>query len=41
MQSIGASAEYGNVQGAVINVVTRQGGERFLFDASYYGQPPR
>jgi|KBSMisStandDraft_5_1062788.scaffolds.fasta_scaffold01443_2 hypothetical protein len=38
VQSIGASAEYGNVQGAVINVVTRQGGERFLYDASYYGQ---
>ena len=33
IQSVGASAEYGNVQGAVINVVTRQGGERFLFDA--------
>ncbi len=38
IQSVGASAEFGNVQGAVINVVTRQGGERFLFDASYYGQ---
>lgn len=38
VQSIGASAEYGNVQGAVINVVTRQGSERFLYDASYYGQ---
>jgi hypothetical protein len=38
IQSIGASAEYGNVQGAVINVITRQGGERFLYDASYYGQ---
>ena len=35
---MGASAEYGNVQGAVINVVTRQGGERFLYDTSYYGQ---
>jgi len=39
VQSIGASAEYGNVQGAVINVITRQGSERFLYDASYYGQP--
>src|SRR5262245_30646777 len=39
VQSVGASAEYGNIQGAVINVVTRQGGERFLGDASYYGQP--
>ena len=26
------------MQGAVINVVTKQGGERFLYDASYYGQ---
>ena len=41
IQSIGASAEYGNVQGAVINVITRQGGERFLYDASYYGQSAR
>src|SRR5436309_2156560 len=38
VQSLGASAEYGNVQGAVINVVTRQGSERFLHDASSYGQ---
>ena len=38
IQTIGASAEYGNVQGGVINVITRQGGERFLYDASYYGQ---
>ena len=38
VQSIGASAEFGNVQGAVINVVTRQGSERFLYDASYYSQ---
>ena len=38
VQSVGASAEFGNMQGAVINVVTRQGSERFLFDASYYGQ---
>ena len=34
VQSVGASAEFGNVQGAVINVVTRQGGERFLYDAA-------
>ena len=26
------------MQGAVINVVTRQGSDRFLYDASYYGQ---
>ena len=38
IQSVGASAEYGNVQGAVINVITRQGGDRFLYDASYYLQ---
>ena len=38
VQSIGASAEFGNVQGAVINVITRQGSERVLYDASYYGQ---
>ena len=38
VQSVGASAEFGNMQGAVINVVTRQGGDRFLYDASYYGQ---
>jgi TonB dependent receptor/Carboxypeptidase regulatory-like domain len=38
VQSMGASAEYGNVQGAVINVVTRQGSARFLYDASYFLQ---
>jgi Carboxypeptidase regulatory-like domain len=38
VQSVGASAEYGNIQGAVFNVVTRQGGNRFSYDASYYGQ---
>jgi hypothetical protein len=38
VQSVGASAEFGNMQGAVVNVVTRQGGERFVYDASYYGQ---
>jgi hypothetical protein len=41
VQSVGASAEYGNIQGGVINVVTRQGSNRFLYDASYYGQPSR
>ena len=35
---IGASAEYGNLQGAVFNVVSKQGGNDFQFDASYYGQ---
>ena len=38
VQGVGASAEFGNMQGAVINVVTRQGSDRFLYDASYYGQ---
>lgn len=38
VQSAGASAEFGNIQGAVINVVTRQGSDRFTYDASYYGQ---
>ncbi len=38
VQSVGASAEFGNAQGAVINVVTRQGSARFLYDASYYAQ---
>jgi hypothetical protein len=35
---LGASAEYGNVMGAVFNVVTRQGGNDFHGDATYYGQ---
>jgi hypothetical protein len=39
VQWVGASAEYGNVQGAVINVITRQGSERFAYDGSYYAQP--
>jgi hypothetical protein len=38
IQSVGASAEYGNMQGAVVNVITRQGSERYLFDSSYYLQ---
>jgi hypothetical protein len=38
VQSVGASAEFGSLQGAVVNVITRQGGDRFLYDASYYGQ---
>ena len=39
VQSVGASAEFGNVQGAVINVITRSGSNMVQFDASYYGQP--
>jgi hypothetical protein len=38
IQSVGASAEFGNVQGAVINVITKQGGDRFLHGAAYYAQ---
>ena len=35
---MGVSAEYGNVQGAVVNIITRSGSNRFLYDASYYAQ---
>jgi len=35
---LGASAEYGNVLGAVFNIVTRQGGNQFHGDSTYYGQ---
>jgi hypothetical protein len=38
VQSVGASAEFGSVQGAVVNVVTRQGSDRLLSDGSYYAQ---
>jgi hypothetical protein len=33
---LGASAEYGNAVGAVFNVVTRQGSNRFHGDGAYY-----
>ncbi len=33
---LGASAEYGNVQGAVFNVVTRQGSNAFHGDGNFY-----
>jgi hypothetical protein len=39
VQSVGVSAEFGNIQGTVFNVLTRQGGDRFQYDASYFGQP--
>jgi hypothetical protein len=35
---LGASAEYGNVQGAVFNIVTRQGSNVFRGDANVYLQ---
>ena len=38
VDSIGASAEFGNIQGGVFNVVTKQGGNLFAPDVSYYGQ---
>ena len=38
VQTVGASAEFGNIQGAVFNVVTRQGGNAFQYDASFYWQ---
>jgi hypothetical protein len=38
VDSVGASAEFGNIQGAVFNVVTKQGGNMFTPDFSYYGQ---
>ena len=38
VQSLVASAEFGNTQGGVINVITRQGGARFQYGASYYAQ---
>ena len=36
--SLGAPAEYGNLQGAVFNVVTRQGCNAFHGDANFYFQ---
>ena len=35
---LGASAEYGNVQGAVFNIVTRQGGNQLHGDTNVYFQ---
>jgi TonB dependent receptor/Carboxypeptidase regulatory-like domain len=39
VDSIGASAEFGNIQGGVFNVVTKQGANLFAPDFSYYSQP--
>ncbi len=36
--SLGASAEYGNVGGAVFNIVTRQGSNSFRGDTNFYFQ---
>src|SRR5262245_49434231 len=38
VQSVGISPEYGNIQGTVFNVVTKQGGNRYQYDAAYYAQ---
>ncbi len=38
IQSVGASVEYGNVQGAVVNVISKSGGNRWQYDAAYYWQ---
>jgi Carboxypeptidase regulatory-like domain/TonB dependent receptor len=35
---LGASAEFGNVQGAVLNVITRQGSNQLHGDVNYYYQ---
>ncbi len=39
--SLGAPAEYGNLQGAVFNVVTRQGSNTYHGDANFYYQSRR
>jgi hypothetical protein len=39
VQSMGASVEYGNIQGGVFNVVTKQGGARLASETSYFTQP--
>lgn len=36
--SLGAPAEYGNLTGAVYNIVTRQGSNHFRGDVNYYSQ---
>src|SRR4029453_5837465 len=41
VQSVGVSAEYGNIQGSVFNVITKQGGNRLSYDASTYLQSSR
>jgi hypothetical protein len=38
IQSVGASVEYGNVQGAVVNVITRSGSNLFQNESAYYWQ---
>jgi len=38
VSGIGAPAEYGNFTGAVVNILTKSGGNTFSGTASYYGQ---
>jgi len=38
VSGIGAPAEYGSFSGAVVNIVTKSGGNSFSGSASYYGQ---
>jgi hypothetical protein len=38
VSGIGAQSEYGNFTGAVVNIVTKSGGNTFSGTASYYGQ---
>ena len=40
VQSIGVSAEYGNIQGTVFNVITKQGGDRFQYTRRTTDRPP-
>ncbi len=39
IQSVGASAEYGSLQGAIINATMRQGGNHLSGNGSYFWQP--
>ena len=38
ISGIGSAAEYGNFSGAVVNIVTKSGGNKFSGSAVYYGQ---
>ena len=38
ISGIGNAAEYGNFSGAVVNIVTKSGGNKFSGSATYYGQ---
>jgi outer membrane receptor protein involved in Fe transport len=39
VQAMGASAEFGNFQGGVVNIITKSGSDRLMFGASFYRQP--